>query len=136
MRVVLDPNVLIAALLAPNGTPAALILRWLAGDFELVVSEQLLVELERALGYPKIRARIVEGDAAAFILLLRATAEIAADHPKPPSRSADAGDDYLLALAEAEDALLVSGDKHLLDVAGRFPVRTPREFFDSLEPAR
>jgi uncharacterized protein len=135
VRAVLDPNVLIAALLAPNGTPANLILRWLAGDFELVVSERLLEELERALGYSKIRKRIDEEDAARFIGLLRATAELVDDPRNPPPRSADAGDDYLLALAEAEDALLVSGDRHLLDLADQFPVQTPRDFHNSFEPA-
>jgi predicted nucleic acid-binding protein len=63
VRTVLDPNVLVAALLSPSGTPATLIVRWLAGDYEL----------------------------------------------------------------------LVSGDKHLLDLANAFPIRTPREFSDSLE---
>jgi len=47
VRAVFDPNVLVSALLAPTGAPAELILRWLAGDFELVVSEQLLVLLQQ-----------------------------------------------------------------------------------------
>jgi putative PIN family toxin of toxin-antitoxin system len=136
VRAVLDPNVLIAALLSPSGTPATLLVRWFAGEYELVVSEQLLEELGRVLAYPKIRARISEEDAIAFVERLRANTEIASDPPKPTPRSADSGDDYLLALAEAEHALLVSGDKHLLDLANAFPVRTPREFSDALESGR
>ncbi|TMD08021.1 MAG: PIN domain-containing protein [Chloroflexi bacterium] len=42
MRAVLDPNVLISAILAPTGVPAALLRHWLDGEFELVVSERLL----------------------------------------------------------------------------------------------
>lgn len=133
MRAVLDPNVLIAALLSPRGTPATLIIRWLAGDYELVVSEQLLDELSRVLAYPKIRARISEEDATEFVERVRANAELIADPPTPQSRSADPGDDYLLALAETAHALLVSGDKHMLGLADAFPILTPREFADTLD---
>ncbi|MDX6452563.1 MAG: uncharacterized protein QOH16_2612 [Gaiellaceae bacterium] len=136
MRTVLDANVLVAALLSPSGTPATLIVRWLAGDYELVVSEHLLEELGRALAYPKIRVRISEEDANAFVESVRANAELANDPPKPSLRSADPGDDYLVALAEAEHAVLVSGDKHLLDLADVFPILTPRQFFDALESVR
>jgi predicted nucleic acid-binding protein len=52
---VLDVNVLIAALLARNGARGRLLLRWLAGDCELIVSENLLAELSRALSYKKVR---------------------------------------------------------------------------------
>jgi predicted nucleic acid-binding protein len=124
VRTVLDANVLVAALLSPSGTPATLIVRWLAGDYELVVA------------YPKIRARISEEDANAFVESMRANAEMASDPATPPLRSADPGDDYLLALAEAEHAVLVSGDQHLLDLAHVFPILTPRAFSDSLESGR
>ena len=133
MRAVLDPNVLIAGLLSPTGTPATLILRWLAGDFELVVSEHLLAELGRVLSYPKISSRVSEDDGRAFVTLVRDTAELAVDHPNPPPRSIDAEDDYLLALAETTHAMLVSADKHLLELAETFPIRTPREFADALD---
>jgi hypothetical protein len=58
LRAVLDPNVLISALLAPAGTPAAILRAWSAGAFELVASPLLLAELERALAYPNLRASI------------------------------------------------------------------------------
>lgn len=38
MRAVLDPNVLVSALLSPTGTPARIVLAWAEGRFELVVS--------------------------------------------------------------------------------------------------
>ena len=134
MRAVLDPNVLIAALLSPSGTPATLIIRWIAGDYELVISEQLLEELGRVLAYPKIRSKISREDADAFLDRMRADAETANDPPTPQRRSADSSDDYLLALAEAEHALLISGDKHLLELAHAFPILTPRAFLETLEP--
>jgi uncharacterized protein len=54
-RVVLDPGVLIAAVLSPKGAPAELLRHWLAGDYELVVSDKLLAELKRVLLRPKFR---------------------------------------------------------------------------------
>ena len=133
MRAVLDPNVLIAALLSRSGAPAQIVSRWLAGEFELVVSKSLLAELERALAYPKIRARIVPADASDFVSLLRLSAELAPDPPKPAPRSADPGDDYLLALAESTSAVLVTGDRHLLDLANELPIHHPRAFVDLLD---
>ncbi len=46
--------------------------------------------------------------------------------------SDDPGDDYLVALAAAERAVLVSGDVHLTSLASRMPVRTPAEFISVL----
>lgn len=133
MRAVLDANVLIAALLTPRGAPAQILSRWLVGEFELVVSEGLLAELERALAYPKLRTRVTPADAADFISFLQSTAVLASDPPAPPRRSHDPGDDYLLALAESEKAMVVSGDQHLLELADRFPIHSPRDFLEVLE---
>lgn len=133
MRAVLDPNILIAALLSPGGAPAQIVARWLAGGFELVVSETLLAELERALAYPKLRTRVTASEAAEFVSLLRHGAILAPDPPLPGHHSADPGDDYLLALAEDERAVLVSGDQHLLALADLLPIQTARAFLDALE---
>jgi uncharacterized protein len=132
VRAVLDPNILIAALLSPSGAPATVIRRWLAGAFELVVSEALLAELERALAYPKLRRRIPAEAATEFVFLLRSAAVLAPDPEVGPYRSADPGDDYLLALAAHERAVLVSGDQHLLVLAEDLPIQTVREFLDRL----
>lgn len=132
MRAVLDPNILIAALLSPTGAPAQLVGRWLAGEFELVVSETLLAELERALTYPKLHRRVSAEETVELVGLLRDGAILAPDPPDPPSRSRDPGDDYLLALAENERAVLVSGDQHLLALADQFPIHTARASLDQL----
>ena len=133
MRAVLDPNVLISALLAPKGAPGQVLAKWVIGEFELVVSPLLLAELERALAYPKLRERIAPDDAADFVSFLEGAAVAASDQEAPAARSSDPGDDYLLALAEQAKAVLVSGDQHLLDLVDRFPVRSPPEFLDELE---
>lgn len=133
MRAVLDANILIAALLSRNGPPAQILARWLAGEFELVVSVSLLDELERALGYSRIRSRVTPVEAAEFLALLAHAAIVVADPPVAPARSADDADDCLVALAESAQAVLVSGDKHLLDLALALPIQSAREFLDTLE---
>ena len=132
MRAVLDVNVLIAALLSPTGAPAQIVSRWLAGEFELTVSESLLAELERALANPKLRAQVAPEDAAEFVSFLQNSAVQAPDPSAPPRRSRDSADDYVLALAESEKAIVVSGDQHVLELADRFPIRSPRDFLEAL----
>ena len=134
MRAVLDANVLISAVFSPRGTPARLLPAWQAGAFELVVSPKLLAELRRALAYPKLARLVPPADADAFAAWLGRAAELAADPPGPsPVRSEDPADDYLVALAATEQAVLVSGDRHLTVLASRIPVRTSAEFLADLE---
>ena len=101
---------------------------------ELVVSPALLGELERAFAYPKLRKRIEPEEAHQVIEWLRSSATMAADpHDPPPIRSPDPGDHYLIALAEAERAALVSGDQHLLGLAEDLPVFSPVGLLGLLE---
>jgi putative PIN family toxin of toxin-antitoxin system len=137
VRAILDTNVLISAILSPRGSPARLLLAWEAGAFELVVSPALLAELARALAYPKLARLIPPTDADAFVAWIARSAVLAADPGTAPSvRSADHGDDYLVALAVAERAVLVSGDRHLIVLADRLPVRIPADFLASLGEPR
>lgn len=132
MRAVLDVNVPLSALLSPHGAPAQILSRWLVGDFELIVSRRLPAELERALVDPKVRARIPADLGTEFVSMLRGAGQVAPDQTRLPRRSSDPGDDYLIALAESERAMLVSGDRHLLALAGRFPIRSPAAFLEEL----
>lgn len=128
MRAVLDPNVLIAALISRTGAAAEVVTRGLAGVFEIVVSDALVTELRQALATPKLRKRVLPEETAKFVALLAAHALSFADSSAPARRTADRDDDYLVALAEDAMAVLVSGDRHLLDLASELPVRTPRDF--------
>lgn len=129
MRAVLDANVIIAAALSPAGTTSRVLRAWLNGEYELVVSPLLLAELARALTYPKIRARVTEAEAEELLDLLRQSADVENDPPGPPRRrSVDPDDDYLIALAEAAQAVIVSGDHHLLDLRDQLPVYPPAGF--------
>ena len=133
MRVVLDVNVLVSALLSGSGAPGRLIALWLEGAFELVVSEELLAELGRALAYPKLREHISREDAADFMALLRATASMVADAERPAHISRDPGDDYLVALAKASVSVLVSGDRDLLVLAPELPIQDAGAFLKHLQ---
>lgn len=135
LRAVLDPNVLIAALLSARGTPARVFRAWLDGVFELVISPALLAELERALGYPKLRRRIPPEDGQELVELLRRSATLVNDPPAESAAltSSDPGDDYLLALAMHTRSVLVSGDDDLLTIDTDFPIHSPAAFMALFE---
>ena len=133
LRVLLDVNVLISALISPSGSPARLLLAWQEGRFELIVSPALLAELRRALAYPKLERLITPADADAFVAWLWRTALLARDaNVPPPIHAADPDDDYLLALAAEQRAELVSGDGHLLALAGDYPIHGPADFLATI----
>ena len=128
-RAVLDPGVLVSALITPTGIPAKLLLAARGGSFELIVSPLLLEELEAVLRREKFRRYVDLGGVAAYLDLLHGDAQLAADpEDPPPIRCADPDDDYLIALAHSRSAALVSGDRHLLELAGRIPVFSPTGF--------
>lgn len=134
LRVVLDPGVLVSAVLSAAGAPGRILDRWREGEFDLIVSEKLLDELLEVLLRPRFQPFVDESDAQSFIRALRGEALLVVDPEDPPAVTPDPDDDYLIALAEAGRAdALVSGDSHLTDL-DRPPVAVmrPREFLDRL----
>jgi uncharacterized protein len=136
VRVVLDPNVVISGVLSSRGAPADVLRALAAGEFELLVSQALLDELERALAYPKLRRHIDEATAGELVRWLADSATHVTDPATdPPVRSRDPDDDYLIALASEHRAALVSGDKDLLALDGEIPVFSPRAVVELLAEA-
>lgn len=134
MRAVLDPNVIISAALSPGGSPGRLFRYWLEGAYDLVVSPLLLDELERALGYSRLRDRVPTNETKELLELLSRAGLATKDPQSPPDiRSPDPDDDYLIALASIARAVLVSGDKDLLGLSGQIPVYSPVEFVALIE---
>jgi putative PIN family toxin of toxin-antitoxin system len=134
-RVLVDPGVLVAALISRSGAPALLLRHWLEGAFDLLVSPALLTELESVLAREKFRRHFTLRQGNAFITLLRERGVAVPDPPSVEARTRDVDDDYLLALAESGSAdVLVSGDKDLTELE-RPPVLvlTPRQLLDRLE---
>jgi hypothetical protein len=56
MRVILDTNVLLGALISPHGPPDVIYRAWRAARFELVSSMAQLDELRRVSRYPKLKS--------------------------------------------------------------------------------
>jgi putative PIN family toxin of toxin-antitoxin system len=111
MRLVVDTNILISALLAGSSLPAHLIVLWREGRFDLLTSAEQLDELMRVTRYPKIRERLAPALAGRLINELRDIAVVVSDLPVV-SVSPDPYDNYLLAIASAGAAdFLVTGDK-------------------------
>jgi uncharacterized protein len=134
VRVILDPNVYISAVLAPSGTSAHLLLRWRLRHVDLIVSAKLLEELSRTLRRERFRSYLALADVDDLIDQLRRRAVFVPDPAAVDPISRDPDDDYLIALALAAGAdALVSGDRDLTDL-GDPPVRvlTPRELLDEL----
>jgi len=114
VRAILDPNVLVSALLSPTGTPARIVLAWAEGRFELVVSPEVLRELDEVLKRPKFRRWVSQADASEFVEAVAAAAPLVADPADRPQVSSDPRDDYLVALATAAGVdWVVSGDQHV-----------------------
>ena len=135
MKVVIDTNVLVSAMIAPTSTPARILQAWRHGRFELLTCDEHLNELRMATRYPKIRSRISPLVAGILINEIGKVANHVGRLPRV-ERSSDPGDNYLLALAEKGEAnFMVSGDKSGLLVLDKFAttkIIAARQFADML----
>jgi putative PIN family toxin of toxin-antitoxin system len=71
VRLVIDTNLFISALLFETSLPAHLLLRWRQGRFDLLTAPEQIDELARVTRYPKIRERIAPAGAGRLINQLR-----------------------------------------------------------------
>jgi len=111
MRVVLDTNILISALMIQTGNPAVIYRAWREGRFTLLTCAEHLDELRATLRKPAIAERIKPYKAGSLVNEMKKLAEIVDALPRV-RRSPDPADDFLLALSEAGRAdYLVTGDK-------------------------
>jgi len=133
VRVVADPNVLVSAAVTPSGVCAQLLSKLLESSLEIVASPLLLDEVERVLRRPRFDL-LAPALRMSYVEYLHRIARIEEDPPASgsPLVATDPGDDYLIALAAANAALLVSGDEHLLTLADRVPVCSPAAFLARL----
>ena len=116
MRVVLDTNVLVSAVLIRGGNEDRILRAWQAGSFDLVVSPSILVELARILSYEKIRRAGWMTERELQLLLEALAAQGLVVHGSAAIKaSRDRDDDKFLAAAiEAGAEYVVSGDRDLL----------------------
>lgn len=117
MRLVLDTNVVIAALLW-HGTPRRLLEAAIDDEsLELYSSPALMDELGNALGYPKFAPRIARYETTVDVLVAQYRVLLILVSPIQTPRvvARDPDDDEVLALAFAAQVdLIVSGDDDLL----------------------
>jgi len=111
VRVVLDTNILIAALLTRGTPPDKLYEAWRDARFELASCERQLEEINRVSRRPFFKQRFAPGVAGRMVNEIRALARLCDPLPRV-IRSPDPDDDFLLATAQAARAgYLVTGDK-------------------------
>jgi putative PIN family toxin of toxin-antitoxin system len=106
---------------------------WARERFELVVSPQLISEVAGVLARPKFDRYVTPEEVAGFLDMLRNDAAV---HPDPAvieRATRDPHDDYVVALAKAAGAVLVSSDRDVLEAdIGDLEVLNAREFLDRL----
>ena len=131
MRVVLDTNIIVSALIAPAGKPAAIIDAWLDGKFTLLTCAAHVDELRSTLQKPRVAELVKPHKAGRLVNQVKKLAEDIDPLPRV-QRSPDPTDDFLLALSEGGQAdYLVTGDKSgllALDRHKKTRIVSAREF--------
>jgi putative PIN family toxin of toxin-antitoxin system len=128
MKAILDTNVLISTYVFPGGKPEAVYRLALEGRLEIGTSRTLLAEFGRILGQKfgwipdRVEAAVAQMTRIAPVVEPSEVVEVV---------SADPADDRVLEAARAFDAdVIVSGDRHLLDLGtwSEIEIISPAEF--------
>ena len=136
IRVILDANIYISAILKPDGRQANLVKKGFDGDFEIVISESIFLEICRVLEYPRIAQKIPlkPPQVKKFLEHLSFTATWTADEVLVKACKDPDDDIYLACAQESQADFLVSGDHYLLEMKkfGETVILTSREFLEKL----
>lgn len=130
MRVILDTNVLISGIFF-SGPPSKILEAWADGRLKLIVSPDILEEYYRVA--ENLRGRYPEVDITPVVELLTISAEIVSAEKISQPICTDPDDDKFFACAIAgRGSLIISGDKHLLEMSGFGGIRVvkPRAFIE------
>jgi putative PIN family toxin of toxin-antitoxin system len=130
LRIVIDTNVLISAAFFA-GQPLRILMSCIAGRFQLALSPDILMEYTQ-VGDAFTRKR-ANPDFENFLATVLAHAVIADPPALHPPICRDPHDDKFLVCALATGAeVIATGDRDLLSLSGRLPVRImrPKEFVD------
>jgi len=130
LRVVLDTNVLVSGLAYPGSVPGRILGAWQRGGLDLVLSKYILDEMVRVLPRLKrIRLSAAEiRDLADSFLFMAEIVEPRGD--LEPALRDRADGPVLGTLLAARADCLITGDKDLLALAGRYPIVAPAAFWE------
>ena len=140
MRVVLDTNILIGALITKGTPPDRLYQAWLRGEIELVTSTTQIAEMADVLARPRLQ-RFLDADEAKAIVENIGTRALILDEPPAVNLSPDPKDPPILAAAIAGKAdLTVSGDPELSSPLawgrGSKRLKGAKDVLDARRPSR
>lgn len=130
LRVVLDTNVLVSGLAYPAGIPGSIVSAWKQGGLGVVLSRHILDEMTRVL--PRLSRIALSADeirdlADSFLFLAEVVEPVAVSEEALRDKSDEA---VLGTLLAAQADYLITGDKDLLALAGRYPIVTPAAFWE------
>lgn len=109
---------------------------WQRGDFSVVLSEEILTEVNRALHQSYFLSRFGEERIRAYLSLLRSTARVVPITVEVHGVATHPEDDLILATAlSAQADYLVTGDRQLqnLESSQGVTILSPRAFLELLE---
>jgi putative PIN family toxin of toxin-antitoxin system len=138
MRVVLDANQYMNAVLKPSSKLAQVVQLALKKRVMLLASEPILEEIERVLSYPKLKKlhQFTGQEIGQYIQDIREAATMIPGILKIQAVKADPMDDkYLVCAVEGKADFIVSGDQHLrgLKVFQGIRIVDPATFLQKLE---
>ena len=122
MRVVFDTNVLVSALLVPGSKPAQIVRLVIAGEVNLMISQDIIEEARRVFLYPKLvkmmkRNKVSPDDLDVVIEKICSIAVMTPGQLTVEVIKNDPTDNAVLACAvEGEADYIISGDHHLTDL--------------------
>mgnify|MGYP001617033233 CR=1 FL=1 len=133
---VLDTNILASGALTSPTIPGQILNEWQDGQFEMILSQHIINELERTLNKPYFRNLINTQDIDAFLDLLRNEATLTTITTKVRRIATHPEDDLVLATAESgKAAYVVTGDHGLQDLKQFKDIKvvSPRTFAEILQ---
>lgn len=130
LRVVLDTNVLLSGLAYPASIPGQIVAARSMGAVDVVLSRYILDEAARSL--PRMpRFRLSQDEIRNLVESLVFLAEIVEPSLVIEDALRDKADLPILGTFVAAQAdYLVTGDKDLLALAGKYPIVTPAAFWE------
>ena len=138
LKIVLDSNVFVSALINPRGKPAQILNYVFESKVRLFTSPSIIEELERVLSYPKLVKRhgLEKQELKKFVSDLLSILSLVEGNKAIEVIAEDPADNnYLSCAVDAKADFIVSGDIHLLNLREYEGIQiiTPAQFLEMLE---